>query len=60
LSNKTIITITSQNIEPLFDKDRAGDVKHSLASIEKIKNELDYNVVADFKEGLEKTVEFYE
>lgn len=56
----TINEITGKNIEPLFDNDRAGDVKHSMAGIEKIKKDLNYKVVADFKSGLERTVEFYE
>ena len=49
--------ILGKNIEPRFEKDRAGDVKHSLADIEKAKVVLGYKVVVGFEEGLEKTVE---
>ncbi len=56
---KSLNQIIGKNIEPIYEKDRAGDVKHSLASIEKIKTDIDYKVLVDFKDGLEKTIEFY-
>lgn len=51
--------ILGKNIEPKFAADRAGDVKHSLAGIEKAKSILNYEVKVDFLEGLQRTVEFY-
>ena len=51
--------ILGKNIEPKFEKDRAGDVKHSLAGIDKAKDLLGYQVRVDFKEGLERTVEYF-
>ncbi len=51
--------ILGKNIEPKFEKDRAGDVKHSLAGVDKAKGLLSYEVRVGFKEGLEKTVEFF-
>ena len=51
--------ILGKNVEPRFEPDRAGDVKHSLAGIEKAKELLGYSVRVGFKEGLEKTVEFF-
>lgn len=51
--------ILGKNIEPKFETDRAGDVKHSLAGIEKAKELLSYEVRVDFKEGLRRTVEFF-
>ena len=51
--------ILGKNIEPKFEKDRAGDVKHSLAGIDKAKGLLGYEVRVDFKEGLERTVEYF-
>jgi UDP-glucose 4-epimerase len=38
---------------------REGDVKHSLASIERAQKELGYVPKADFQQGLEKTVAWY-
>lgn len=46
-----------KNIEPKFEKERAGDVKHSLAGIEKAKDILNYSVEVEFEEGLAKTIE---
>lgn len=51
--------ILGKNIEPKFETDRAGDVKHSLAGIEKAKDLLSYEVRVDFKEGLRRTVEYF-
>lgn len=51
--------ILGKNIEPKFEKDRAGDVKHSLAGIDKAKDLLNYKVRVDFREGLQRTVEFF-
>lgn len=49
--------VMGKNIEPKFAPDRAGDVKHSLAGIEKAKDILGYKVRVGFKEGLERTVQ---
>jgi len=51
--------ILGKNVEPRFEPDRAGDVKHSLAAIDKAKDVLGYNVRVDFKEGLERTIDFF-
>jgi UDP-glucose 4-epimerase len=51
--------ILNKNVEPIFDKKRAGDVKHSLASIEKANSILGYEVKVDFEEGLKRTIEFF-
>jgi len=44
---------------PQYGPERVGDVKHSLASIERAQKELGYAPRADFYEGLEKTVAWY-
>jgi UDP-glucose 4-epimerase len=44
---------------PLYGPERVGDVKHSLASIERARKELGYEPKADFHEGLQKTVAWY-
>ena len=51
--------ILGKNIEPRFEPDRAGDVKHSLAGIDKARELLGYEVKVDFREGLERTVRFF-
>lgn len=54
-----INAILGKNVEPKFEPDRAGDVKHSLAGIEKAKDLLGYEVRVDFEEGLRRTIEFF-
>lgn len=44
---------------PQYGPARAGDVKHSLASIERAQTELGYAPKADFQDGLQKTVAWY-
>lgn len=44
---------------PIFQNFRAGDVKHTLASIEKIKQHLGYEPKVDFKENLSKVMPWY-
>jgi UDP-glucose 4-epimerase len=44
---------------PQYGPTREGDVKHSLASIERAQKELGYVPKADFHEGLQKTVAWY-
>ncbi|HOH98076.1 MAG TPA: SDR family oxidoreductase [Candidatus Cloacimonadota bacterium] len=51
--------ILGKHIEPRFEPDRAGDVKHSLAAIDKAKAVLGYQVRVDFKEGLARTIGFF-
>ena len=53
---ENINKILGKNIEPIFDKERVGDVKHSLARIEKAKKMLGFKVVCGFEEGLGKTI----
>lgn len=48
-----------KNVEPLFDNDRTGDVKHSLAAIDKAQQRLGYSPKVAFAEGIRQTVEFF-
>ena len=54
---ETINKILGKNIEPVFEKERIGDVKHSLAGIKKAKRILGFSVNCRFEEGLEKLIE---
>ncbi len=51
--------ILGKNVEPRFEPERPGDVKHSLAGIQKAQDLLGYEVRVDFQEGLQRTVEFF-
>ncbi len=46
-------------IDPIYSKPQPGDVKHSLAAIERARALLGYEVKVGFKEGLERTVEWF-
>jgi UDP-N-acetylglucosamine/UDP-N-acetylgalactosamine 4-epimerase len=46
-------------INPIHGSERAGDVKHSLASIEKAQTLLGYKPSHTFKDGLREAVEWY-
>ena len=46
-------------VEPIFGAIRPGDVPHSLASIDKAKNLLDYNPLVKTSEGLKLTVDWF-
>ena len=44
------------SIKPIFENERIGDVKHSLADISKAKSMLNYKVLVSFKDGLKKMI----
>ena len=54
-----INNVLGADIEPLYAEERPGDVKHSLAAIEKAERLLGYSVHADFAAGLELAIEWY-
>ncbi|WP_291871641.1 SDR family oxidoreductase, partial [Maribacter sp.] len=48
-----------KNVEPIYGPQRAGDVPHSLASIDKAKNLLGYNPEHSIESGLKEAVNWY-
>ncbi len=48
-----------KEIKPVYSNERKGDVKHSLASLDKIKKDLGYSPITDFNDGLVKTCQYY-
>ncbi len=50
-------SIFSTNVEPDFQTARAGDVRDSLASLDKIRQVLGYRPTISFGEGLRRTVD---
>lgn len=51
--------VTGKSINPAYDKERPGDVKHSLADISLAKKVLGYSPEYSVDDGLVKTVEWY-
>jgi UDP-N-acetylglucosamine 4-epimerase len=48
-----------KNVEIIYGPNRAGDIPHSLASIDKAKKLLNYNPQFSFKNGLKEAVKWY-
>lgn len=55
---ETLNEITKSNIEPTFSSERPGDVRASLANIDKAFELIGYKPQVYFKEGLKYTYEF--
>lgn len=48
-----------KNVEPIFGPDRAGDIKHSNACIDKARKMLNYNPEFSFEEGISLAIDWY-
>jgi UDP-glucose 4-epimerase len=51
-----INALLGTTLEPEFQPPRAGDVQHSLASLDRIREVLGYRPIIDFDEGLRRTL----
>jgi UDP-N-acetylglucosamine 4-epimerase len=51
--------LSNSSVEPTYGPERQGDVKHSLASIDKITESLGYEPSTLFKEGLTNVYNWY-
>ncbi len=51
--------VLGKAVQPVFDHDRSGDVKHSLAGISRAEQRLGYHVKVDFSEGIKKAVQHF-
>jgi UDP-N-acetylglucosamine 4-epimerase len=56
---ETISSFLNSKSSPQYKDERIGDVKHSLASIEKAAHLINYKPLFDIKRGLEITVDYY-
>ncbi len=56
---KALNRILGTKLNPVFVPTRAGDVKFSKADIRRTREDLGYEPIVNFEEGLEKTVEWY-
>jgi nucleoside-diphosphate-sugar epimerase len=51
--------LTGQSLNPRFEPDRVGDVKHSQAEISAARQTLGYEPKVTWQKGLEQTLDFY-
>jgi UDP-glucose 4-epimerase len=51
--------IVGKKVKPIYTDPRPGDVKHSLADITLAKKIINFEPVIDFKDGLQKAIEWY-
>lgn len=56
---KLINQILGRNVKPTYQPNRAGDVKHSLASIDLAKKIIGYEPVVSFQDGLRNAIAWY-
>lgn len=55
----TILKLTNSKSKIIYAEPRPGDIKHSLASIEKTKCDLNFYFKISLEEGLKKTIEYF-
>ena len=61
-TNKSFESFSTNKIKDIqikYGPNRAGDIPHSLASIDKAKNLLNYNPQYSLKQGLQEAVKWY-
>lgn len=56
----TISELTGQTVEPRHDPPRPGDVRHSMASIERARELLGFEPAVGFRDGMARTVEWFQ
>lgn len=54
---KLLQELTGKNIEPIYGPERAGDVKHSKASVKKLSLFVTYQIQINFFDGLKKLLD---
>lgn len=55
-----INTVLGTDIQPIHTEARAGDIRHSQASIDRARELLDYAPIVDFDTGLARTIAYYQ
>ncbi len=51
--------LAGKDVVPIYEEERAGDIKHSQADVSKAKEWLNFRPSVSFAEGLKRTVEWY-
>lgn len=56
---KTIQQKLNSTLEPDYKPERKGDIKNSLANINRVRKDLGYEPLVSIEQGLEKAIEWY-
>jgi UDP-N-acetylglucosamine 4-epimerase len=56
---KTISELAAVKLQPIYDAERKGDVKHSLAAVSKAGKLINYHPVVHVTEGLKISLDWY-
>jgi nucleoside-diphosphate-sugar epimerase len=56
---KIIDDLIGSDIEPVYEQERRGDVRHSQADISKAQKVLDYKPIISLEAGLERTIHWF-
>ena len=50
-------SINTENLSPIFCEEREGDIRHSIADVDKISQDYDWKAVITFEQGITSLVE---
>ena len=56
---ETLTDLLGVDLAPVHEAPRPGDIRHSYADISRARDELGYAPQVSFREGLERTIEYY-
>jgi UDP-glucose 4-epimerase len=54
-----VLKLTNSKSKVVYEKERSGDIKHSLSSIELTKEKLGYTPKYNLEDGLQQTIEYF-
>jgi nucleoside-diphosphate-sugar epimerase len=50
-------SINTDNLNPIFGEERVGDIRHSVADVQRITSDYDWEAMITFEEGIISLVE---
>lgn len=56
---RAMAEILGSDLEPNYAEERAGDVRHSLAALDRAREAIGYEAHVSWREGLKRTLEWY-
>lgn len=59
LAKSMTAALGREGLQPEYEPERAGDIKHSFANLSRANDVLDYRPIVAFQPGLEQTIEWY-